>query len=65
MCSDIGQLQIEDDIPDLGERVMEEEVALLAPHLVKRLTEALGQTDGGKPNNQGGTLRPRFDRKTG
>lgn len=66
MCSNYKQLEISDNLPDLGEAVLEEEITLLAPHFAKTLTGALGTTDGGdKPNNQGSALRPRLDRKAG
>ena len=63
MRNDYKWLEIDDNIPDLGEGVLEEEIEILAPYFAKKLSGALGQTDGDESNNQGSTLRPRIDRK--
>ena len=61
MCSNYKQLEISDNLPNFGEMVLEEEIALLAPHFAKRVIGHLD--DGGNSHNQGSTLRPRLDRK--
>ena len=66
MCCDYKQLQVEDDLPDLGDGVLEEEMTILAPHFAKKLTEALGQTDGGrKHTDESSSLRQGQHRKAG
>ena len=66
MCGNYSELQIVDDIPNLEDKVLEEEITLLAPHFAKRLIEALGlKNDSGESNNQGSIVRAGLDRQTG
>jgi hypothetical protein len=65
MRNDYKWLEVSDNLPDLGEGVLEEEIEILAPYLAKKLSGALGQTDGDESNNQGGTLRQGQHRKAG
>ena len=47
-------IQIQDNLPDLGDRVREEEILLLAPYLRKAITEWVGEQDNG--DNPGGSV---------